>query len=376
MEERVILCVDMDYFYAQVEERDNPSLRGNPLLVCVYSGRTDTSGVVSTANYRARELGIKSGMPIYQAMRILRNEQTTRLFPMRMDYYREVSGRIMKILKEESDILEQVSIDEAYLDISRRSHNNFELGKAVAINVKNRIKEEEKLTCSVGLGPNKLIAKMAADYQKPDGLTVIPPEAVTDFISPMGVSKLFRVGKKAESKFFGEGIKTIRDIRSVKLEKLVQMFGNTMGKYYWNASRGIDTTPVERREGHGQISRISTLKTDTFDFADMEPKFNELVSEAIEEMKENELKCRTVSTILILKNLQTHTKSKTLEEPTNSQDEIREVSISLMKSLLKEQKLEARRIGIRLNHLSKQKKQHDLETFMEPTALRGELQRN
>src|SRR5579872_2760889 len=167
------MCLDLDYFYAQVEEIRNPSLREKPVVICVFSGRSEDSGAVSTSNYVARKLGVKSGIPITFAKKMLSSHPESVFLPMDHDYYELVSDRVMSILRRCGSAYEQASIDEAYLDIGEESRGSFAFARELGQKIKDDIFQKEKLTCSIGIGSNKLLAKMAVDVKKPDGLTVI-----------------------------------------------------------------------------------------------------------------------------------------------------------------------------------------------------------
>ena len=180
---RVIIHVDLDYFFAQCEERENPAYKDKPVVVCVYATRGGDSGAVSTANYVARKFSVKSGIPITLAKRLLKGRDAVFL-PVNRELYDKVSLEIMRILRNHADRFEQVSIDEAYLDVSQKANGNFALASELAKEIKEDILAREKLTCSIGVGPNKLVAKVAAGHKKPDGLTIIKPEEVRGFLFP------------------------------------------------------------------------------------------------------------------------------------------------------------------------------------------------
>ncbi|MDH7555698.1 MAG: DNA polymerase IV, partial [Candidatus Methanosuratincola sp.] len=239
---RVILLADLDYFYSQAEELRNPSLRGKPVVVCVYSRRTEESGVVATANYEARRYGLRSGMPIALAKKRLSGADPVFL-PVDFAYYKEVSERVIRIIKEYSDQLEQVGLDEAYLDVSDRVEDYVE-AEQLAKEIKRRVLQEAGLKLTVGAGPNKIIAKMASDAAKPDGLMVIRPEAVESFIGPLPVDKIPGVGKKTAERLERMGIKTVQDLARFDPVRLVDEFGESLGAYLHAASRGEDQDPV------------------------------------------------------------------------------------------------------------------------------------
>jgi DNA polymerase IV (DinB-like DNA polymerase) len=180
---RVIIHADFDYFYAQCEERENPTLKDKPVVVCIYSGRSEDSGAVSTANYIARKYGVKAGISIIMAKRKLKNTDAVFL-PANFELYEKVSENIMNILRAYGDAFEQTGIDEAFIDVTQRVNGEFEIAKQLAQKIQKEIFEKEKITVSIGVGPNKLIAKIAAGKQKPHGLTMVKPEEIENFLRP------------------------------------------------------------------------------------------------------------------------------------------------------------------------------------------------
>ena len=208
MQARLVMLVDLDYFYAQCEERRNPSIKGKPVVVCVYSGRTEDSGAVSTANYVARKYGVKSGIPISLAKKKLEDVDAVFL-PVDKEFYKEISESVMEILRIYADRFEQVSVDEAYLDVTQRTKTNYHEAKQLAVTLKDDILTQQQLTCSIGVGPNTLISKIAADIQKPDGLTLVTPQQLNSFLSALPARRLLGVGKQTEKKMETLGIRTV-----------------------------------------------------------------------------------------------------------------------------------------------------------------------
>ncbi|MGQ9597595.1 MAG: Y-family DNA polymerase, partial [Thermoproteota archaeon] len=258
---RIIMLVDLDYFFVQCEEVRNPSLKDRPVVVCVYSDRGGDSGVVSTANYVARKYGVKSGIPIAVAKRMLRDANTVFL-PVDHEHYARISNGIMDILRGHADSFEQAGIDEAYLDVSE-SIGDFDMAGEIAKGIKEEVRKSYGITCSIGIGPNKLIAKIAADNQKPDGLTVVKPDEVQRFLSPLPVGRLIGVGAKTESIMKNLGIRTIGDLAKYDVQSLINLFGEKLGVYFHKASHGLDDQPVKERDEAASIGRISTLKRNT-----------------------------------------------------------------------------------------------------------------
>ncbi len=359
---RVVGHLDLDYFYAQVEEVQDPSLRGLPVVVCVYSGRTEDSGVVSTANYKAREFGIKSGMPIALAKRRLTDVET-KFIAMRREKYEVYSGRIMTLLKEETDTTEQTGIDEAFFDITAKTGNDFELARGIASEIKREVFQHEKLTCSIGLGPNKIVAKLASDFRKPDGLTVVTPQQVKSFMDPLPVDKLYGIGSKSSTLLREKGITTIADLATTDLSLLEELFGRKPAVYIHNAANGVNEEPVTERGEATQISRIITLKKDSRNvdeiLGQLTPTFEDLHRRVVE----RKLFFRTVSVIGILTNLSIRTRTKTLDAPTAELSAIGESAPELLSSLIRESG-ELRRVGIKVSGLKEVKDQSSLVEFL------------
>lgn len=362
--ERIILQIDLDSFYASVEILRRPELKGKPVVVCVFSGRTDDSGAVATANYLARELGIRAGMPISMAKE--RGKDKAVFLPTDLAYYREVSDRVMEIIRSYSDVFEQRSIDEAYLDLAGIA-NTFEEAEEIAKEIKKDILESEGLTCSIGIGPNKLVAKMASKAKKPDGLTIVKPEEVKGFLWPLPASKLFGVGPKSLEVFQKLGIKTIGDLAACDMKKLVEEFGENRGKEFHEHANGIDEGPVTETERQ-QLSKLGTLKKDTRNLDEVCEKLDELLVDLAKKISDKNLKFKTISVIAINTGLETFTKSKTLESASGSAQVVREESRFLMDSLLREREKDLlRRCGLRVSNFEKlqepDKKQKTLLNF-------------
>ncbi|MEM2981267.1 MAG: DNA polymerase IV [Thermoproteota archaeon] len=349
---RVIMLVDLDYFFAQCEEVRNPSFKNKPVVVCVYSGRSEESGVVSTANYVARKYGVKSGIPISVAKKKLGNTGAVFL-PVDHDYYDTVSGKVMKILKNYADVFEQAGIDEAYLDVSMRVEKDFDKARELAQRIKEDLKASQKITCSIGVGPNKLVAKIAADFKKPDGLTLVKPEKVEEFLSPLPVNRLIGIGVKTESIMKSLGVETIGDLARYDVQELIRFFGVKLGAYFHNASRGIDDSPVKEYRETASLSRISTLKEDTRDLEPIVKKINELCGEIHAELAQQKWRFKQVGVIAVMKDISVRSRSRTLEKPTNDLDVLKKSVKELFEKLLKESDLEVRRVGVKVSGFTK-----------------------
>jgi DNA polymerase IV (DinB-like DNA polymerase) len=364
---RVIMLVDLDYFFAQCEEVRNPSLRNKPVVVCVYSGRSGESGVVSTANYEARKYSVKSGIPITVAKKRLANVDAVFL-PVDHDYYDRVSEEVMNILRNHADVFEQAGVDEAYLDVSERVGRSFDKARELAEKIKEEVRRSKGLTCSIGIGPNKLVAKIAADSQKPDGLTVVKPEEVQGFLSPLPVNRLIGVGAKTQSRMESLGIKTIGDLAGFSVQRLVELFGEKLGIYFYNASHGVDNRPVEEKGETASISRISTLREDTRDTEAIMRKAGELCDEIQAELARRRLKAKQIGIIVISKDTSVHSRSKTLAQPTSNPEALKKDVRELFERFLRESGLEARRVGVKVSGFVRGDNQRRLGSFIQGEA--------
>jgi DNA polymerase IV (DinB-like DNA polymerase) len=276
----IIVHVDMDAFYAAVEERYNPALRGFPVVVGADPKQGKGRGVVTTANYKARTFGIHSALPISRAWRFAeiarkRGEPATLFIHPNFRLYTEVSERIMQTLERSADAIEEASIDEAYLDISSRGTFDAAIKHMAAL--KTEIREKEGLGCSVGIGPNKLIAKIASGHEKPDGLTVVTPEAVLAFLDPLPVRVIPGIGPKSEAFLHGQNIRTVKQLREIPEDTLINWFGK-WGRRLFEKARGVDDSPVSN-----EWTRKSVGEQETFEADSRSPSF---VMEQLERMAE------------------------------------------------------------------------------------------
>jgi len=363
--QRIIIHVDFDYFYAQCEEIVHPELRGKPIVVCVYSGRTAESGVVSTSNYEARKYGVKAGIPIAYAKKMLASVQSTFL-AMNMRLYEEISSRIMNILRSYGDSFEKVGIDEAYLDLSNMSEGNVDKAKAIVMRIKGEILQKEQVTCSIGVAQNKLLAKMASDYEKPNGLTTLRQEGVTKFIGGLPVSRIPGVGKKVEKKLNEIHVRTIDELAGVDPVCLVEKFGRNLGNYLFQASRGEDNDPVKDREQPLQLSRIATLKENSRDPREILPLLRELSYSVLEKLNDEKMEFKSVSLIVILADLSVHTKSATLESPTTDFETFADFTKTLLERFIESMPdVLIRRVGVRVSGLQRRMGQTNIITFLQ-----------
>jgi DNA polymerase IV (DinB-like DNA polymerase) len=365
LQDRIVMLVDLDYFYAQCEEMRNPSIRNKPVVVCVYSGRTEDSGAVSTANYVARKYGVKSGIPISLAKKKLKDIDAVFL-PVDKEFYKEISDKIMEILRSYAARFEQVGIDEAYMDVTERTKENYHEAKELATTIKHEVLIQQKLTCSIGVGPNKLVAKIAADIQKPDGLTMVRPEEVKSFLSPLPVRRLVGVGKKTEKKLETLGVRTVGQLARFDVQRLIEIFGRKLGTYFHNASVGIDDEPVQERSEPESLSRISTLKENTRDLTAILDEVYKLCDEVHAKLLQRELTYRSVSIYVVASDLSVHSRSKTFENPTSDLEIFKTTVKELFEKFLGESDVVARRVGVKVSSLAKKEElQKQLTSFFE-----------
>jgi DNA polymerase IV (DinB-like DNA polymerase) len=350
---RIIIHADFDYFYAQCEERENPSLKDKPVVVCIYSGRGEDRGAVSTANYIARKYGVKSGIPILQAKRKLKDVEAVFL-PANFELYEKVSENIMNILRSNADKFEEAGIDEAFLDVTRRMNRSHEKAKEIAQKIQTEIQAKEKITVSMGIGPNKLIAKIAAGRQKPLGLTMVKQEDAESFLAPLPVNELLGVGKKTTEVMHEMGINTIGELAKFDLEKLVKRFGKVLGIYFHNAANGIDFSPVQERGMAESISRILTLKEDTRDIDALLEVAYKICDDIFSRARELNLGFKTISIQLILQDMSASSRARTFETPVESLEVLKNTAKELFQKLLEEtsEGLKARRLGVKISGFS------------------------
>ncbi len=340
---RRILHIDMDAFFSSVEQKRHPELAGKPVVI---GGEGDPTkrGVVSTASYEARKFGIHSAMPLRTAHKLCPDAI---FLPVDYEEYSRVSEEVKTILKEFSPIMEDVGIDEAFLDISPVDKPSEEIVKEI----KKRIKDETGLTCSIGIAPNKLLAKMASDMQKPDGLTIILEEDIESRIWPLSVRKLWGVGPKTEAYLKEMGIQTVGDLASLSLDRLIEEFGQSYGSYLHEASRGIDESPLVTHWEPKSISRETTFQRDVNNWQVIAKTLAELTKEVVINMKEEGYQGRTVTMKIRFNDFKTYTRAKSLKKRTDSEEEIRKAAFDCLGRL--ELKKKVRLIGVRISRLNK-----------------------
>ena len=362
---RVIGHIDLDYFYAQVEEVEDPSLKGRPVIVCVFSGRTEDSGVVSTANYRARELGVHSGIPIVLAKKKLDGRDAA-VIKMDHEKYEAVSTRIMNDLEQKVDVLEPTGIDEAFFDLTASTDGDFGKARKTAESIKESLLKTEHLTCSVGLGRSKVVAKLGSDMSKPGGLAVILPEATEAFLDPLPVAKLYGIGPKTASALDEIGIKTVGELARRSPSELEKNFGKKFAAYLLAAATGTDADPVVAGLEPTQFSRIVTLKRDTRDPREVVEQLSKGIEYVHGKLTSSSKSFRTITAIVVLGDLSTKTKSRSFETPVNDLATIRDTAMTLFEELSGSVGRDFRRVGIRVGGLASVEDQTSLSEFLHP----------
>ncbi len=333
--------MDMDAFFAAVEQKRRPELVGKPVIVG-GAGDPTRRGVVSTASYEARKYGVHSAMPLRTAYRLC---QEGVFLPVDFREYSRESEIFKNVLRGFSPVMEDVGIDEAFLDISDSARASEEIG----MDIKRGIREATGLTCSVGIAPNKLLAKIASDIQKPDGLTIITESDIADRIWPLPVRKLTGVGPKTEARLKAMGVTTIGELAARLREELVDQFGNSYGNWLYESSRGIDDRPLVTHWEPKSLSRETTFERDVADWQVLARTLVGLGNDVVADLTKRGYKSKTVTIKIRFSDFETHTRVLTLDAPTNSGDMIRRAAFECMKRI--EFRKKVRLIGIRLSGL-------------------------
>lgn len=361
---RAVLHVDFDYFFAQCEELRNPEIRNRPVVVCVFSGRTEDSGVVSTANYVARKHGVKSGIPIRTAKSRLADVKDALFLPLDAEYYKQVSEKAMAAIRENADVFERVGIDECFADVSERTGGDFDSAKSLARKIKDDVRKAAQISCSIGVAPNKMLAKIASDFQKPNGLTIVRPEDVQSFVAVLDVDKIPGIGPKTRDRLAELGVRTAGDLATLDIYRLVEEFGKKNATYMQNAAKGIDDEPVQESEGERkQIMRIVTLKQDATVAAEMHGDLEEICKSVQESAAKRNLAFKSVGVILILNNLETITRSRTLKAHAADLDVLHSTAKAILDDAMAEG-MKVRRLGVRISDFQDSSGQETLFDFM------------
>lgn len=319
---RKIIHIDMDAFYASVEQRDFPEYRGKPIVV---GGKPDSRGVVATASYEARQYGIKSAMSCSKAYQLC----PTAIFVYpRFDAYTAVSKAIREIFHRYTDIIEPLSLDEAYLDVTE---DKLGIGSAIDIakSIKDAIKSELNLTASAGVSINKFVAKIASDMNKPDGLTFIGPSKIKAFMEKLPVEKFFGIGKVTAARMKSMQIITGADLKKLNESQLIAQFGKS-GKFYYKVVRGIDERPVQSNRETKSVGAEDTLSEDTNDDSVMHSLLQQISETVAKRLEKHNLKGKTVTLKIKFEDFKQITRSRSFAFPIYKADEIYTEAIKLL----------------------------------------------
>ncbi len=346
---RAIFHVDLDAFYVSVEVKDNPSLKGLPVVVGADPEGGKARGVVMTASYEARKLGLRSGMPISTAYRLSPNAV---YLPPRWERYAEISGQVMELLRGHADKFEQTGIDEGFLDVSDRT-KNVEEAKALAMSIKKEIRDSLGITCSIGIAPNKSLAKIASDRQKPDGLTIVPFDDPKSFLAPLPVAVIPGVGSKTQAFLKEKGIVTIGELQKVSGQELLKWFGKT-GVWLWGVIQAEERLAVFERDMLKSMSVERTFSEDREDFEHVYAQVDVEARELAGRVRDANVKFKVTGVKIRFKGFQTFTRERTLTSFTDSEEALRHEARSLLKEF-EAKKKPVRLVGVRVSQLKREK---------------------
>lgn len=340
--DRVILHIDMDAFFASVEIKDNNSLRGKPVIV----GGTTERGVVSTCSYEARKYGVRSAMPVFIARELCPNGI---FVPVRMSRYKEISNRIFKIFSDVTDIIEPLSIDEAYLDISHINDNPMN----IAMYIKRRVYKELGLTLSIGISYNKFLAKIASEWNKPNGIKVITKDMIPDVLFPLDVGKVYGLGKKAVEKLNNIGIFSVKDLYDLDRDYMIEYLGNSAIDIY-NKIRGIDNREVAVSSIRKSYGRETTLSNNTIEKSELLNYIRFFTNQITNNLQRDNIKIKTITIKLKSASFENHTRSKTIDKYTDSFEEIFATASDLLMNT--EINVPIRLIGVSVSSIEQKKR--------------------
>lgn len=343
VQHRKIIHIDMDAFYAAVEVRDNPDLKGKPVVV---GGKPDSRGVVSTCSYEARKYGIHSAMPCIQAYRLC---PRAIFLPPNFPKYKAVSKQIREIFFQYTDLIEPMSLDEAFLDVTKNK-KNIPYATEIAKEIKEKIFQKTMLTASAGVSFNKFLAKVASDYKKPDGLTVITPRNADQFINRLPIRKFFGVGKITEKKMVKHGIITGWDLKQKSLQYLVTNFGK-MGNYFYQIAHNLDNSPVNPHRIRKSIGTERTFAKDINDLKTIQKYIQKFADEISTWLKKNKKKAKTITLKVKYYDFIQVTRSITLSFYCDEASTILHNALALLNKTDAGQK-KIRLLGISLSNLS------------------------
>jgi len=334
--------LDMDAFFAAVEQLDVPEYRGKPVIV----GGIGPRGVVSTASYEAREFGVHSAMPMAVAQR--RCPKGIYL-PTRFARYKEISDLVRTILRQYSSVIETVSLDEAFFDLSRHGAT-FKTAETVARGIKQRVQERTGLTCSVGLAPNRFLAKLGSELRKPDGFLMIEPDAAQALLDPLPIEWIWGVGKVTQRRLEGLGLLRVKDLRCAPLELLVREFG-AGGRRLQQLACGIDETPLQGETESKSISREVTFSVDLVGRTEIEAEVRRLARQVVSQLRAEALVCRTVRIKVRYPDFRTITRQTRLGSGTDAAHLIEALAVHLLRDRICLDERGVRLIGVGVGSL-------------------------
>lgn len=345
---RKIIHIDMDAFFASVEQRDNPDLRGKPVAV----GGSKLRGVVAAASYEARKYGVRSAMPSVTALKKCPHLIFTNA---RFEVYKEVSLQIRSIFEEYTDLIEPLSLDEAYLDVT---HNkmNMKFAMDIADEIRQKIQERTQLTASAGISYNKFLAKIASDFNKPNGSYVVSPKMANKFIERLPIEKFFGVGKVTAKKMHQKGIFNGLNLKQYSQTSLIRYFGKA-GKYYYNIARGIDKRPVNPNRIRKSLGAERTYEVDLTTKEDLSDKLNQVSEILIKRIQKAKSSGKTLTLKVKYADFQQITRSKTISE-YYSKEQIYQRSLELLELIPTIEK-GIRLLGLQISNFEKQNSEED-----------------
>jgi DNA polymerase IV (DinB-like DNA polymerase) len=359
---RIVAHLDMDAFFASIEEADNPHFKGMPIAVGSDPRNGEGRGVISTANYKAREYGIHSALPVSKAWQlsekaVAEGKPEVVFLPVNFERYREVSAKIFEIIKKYAKLVEPASIDEFYFSLDFAK--NYKEAEKICQKIKKEIKEKIKVTCSVGIGGNKLIAKIAAGIEKPDGMTIVNEKDSEKFLEPLSVREIPGIGPKTELLLNSENVKIVKDLKKISKEKLKEMLGK-WGEDLYSKARGIDESLIVEDREAKSIGEQATFQHDTLEAAYIGEAFENLCKNVFLRFKESGFKTfRTIAITVRFSGFETKTSAKTLKNPTASEKDFKLEALKLLLPYLDKRKnpelKSIRLIGVRVEKFDVEK---------------------
>ena len=339
----MFLHIDMDYFFAQLEEKRHPEYAGKVLVVCVFSKESGDSGVVSTVNYEGRKYGIHSGQPIFQAKK--RAPADSVFIPVDHVHYQSASKQIAEIIRKYGHA-QQTSIDEWFLEIDR-------IPEETARAIKSEILEKAGLTCSIGVAPSMLGAKMAAEKSKPDGLLFLDDESERNFIEGSELQKVVGIGKKTAELLHGLGARKVNDLKKLDPVLIAEQFGKKTGSWLISLAQGRYSGIMKHgQEEQAEVSRMGTLETETHDIHQIMAKITEIERDNKDWVKRNKKAFKTLILVFVTQDMKLHTKSISFRKPKHAEEDLEPEKMLLAREFLAENRLSVRRVGIKYTNFT------------------------